>query len=83
LFSDGNENFATDAIEGALPMAGDSVNLSALQAVVAKSGVDILPTECGIRRAMRAVSKNWWCPFGYDYVMAAIHVKHENVLVYS
>jgi hypothetical protein len=25
------------------------------------------------------VVKNWWHSFGYNYVLAAIHAKHEKV----
>jgi hypothetical protein len=78
-----NENFATAAIEGALKMTRDSIDLRSLQVAVAESGACILPAECSVWRAARVVSKNWWHSYGYDYVIAAIHVKHEEVLVYS
>jgi hypothetical protein len=82
MFNGVNENFATAAIEGALVMARDSVDLDAVQGAAAKSGVDILPVEHNVWRVTRAVSKKWWHCFGYDYVLAAIRAKHENVLAY-
>jgi hypothetical protein len=33
-------------------------------------------------RVARVVSKKWWRPFGYDYVLSVIHAKQEEVLVY-
>jgi hypothetical protein len=43
MFASVNENFASAAIEGALAMARDFVDLGALQTAAADSGVDILP----------------------------------------
>jgi hypothetical protein len=51
MFGGVNENFVTAAIEGVLMMAGDSVDLNALQGVATKSGVNILPTERDVRKA--------------------------------
>jgi hypothetical protein len=81
MFGGVNENFITTVVVGALIMARDFVNIDALQSASAESGADILPTECGVLRAARAVSKKWWRSFGYDYVLAAIRATHEKVLV--
>jgi hypothetical protein len=70
MFSGVNENFATVAIEGALAMAGDSVECDIVQSMAVESGVDILPARHDVRRAVWAVSKKWWRPFSYDYVLA-------------
>jgi hypothetical protein len=72
MFAGVNENFVSIAVEGALLMAGDSVDLDALQTVTADSGAYILPTEQDVRRAVRVVSKKWWRSFIYNYVLAAI-----------
>jgi hypothetical protein len=53
---------------------------SASISVVTESGTDVLPAGPDIRRAARAVSKKWWRSFGYDYVLATIRAKHEEVL---
>jgi hypothetical protein len=45
MFAGLNENFVSAAVEGALVMAGESVDLDALQDPAAVSGVHILPTE--------------------------------------
>jgi hypothetical protein len=81
MFGGINENFVTAVVDSALVMAGDSVDLYALQSVAAESGLDILAAECGVRRAARAMSKKWWRSFGCDYVLAAIRATHEKVLV--
>jgi hypothetical protein len=44
--------------------------------------VVVLPAGSDMRRVAHAVSKNWWLPFGYNYVLSAIHSKQEEVLVY-
>jgi hypothetical protein len=77
-----NENLATATIEGALTMAGDSVDLDGVRNATAESGVDILLARHGIRRATWAVSKKWWHSFGNDYVLAAIQASREKVLAY-
>jgi hypothetical protein len=59
-----NENFVSAAFEGALMVAGDSIDLDAIQDAVAASGADILPMERDVRRAACAVEKNWWHSFG-------------------
>jgi hypothetical protein len=79
MFSGVNEKFVTAAIKGALTMAGDSVDLDAIQGAAAESGMDVLPAGPNVRRATRAVSKKWWRSFGYNYVLAATHAKHEEV----
>jgi hypothetical protein len=81
MFAGVNKNFVSAVVKGALMMAGDSVDLNALQSVAADSGADILPAERDVRRVARAVSKKWWCSFGYNYMLAAIRTKHEKVHV--
>jgi hypothetical protein len=75
VFNGVNENVATAAIEGALTLAGDSVDLEAVRTGSSKAGVDILPTVSGIRKAARAFSKKWWRLFSYDYVLSAIRTQ--------
>jgi hypothetical protein len=43
VFADVNENFISVTIESVLVMAGDSIDLAALQASAADSGADIVP----------------------------------------
>jgi hypothetical protein len=81
MFGGVNENYVTAAVEGALIMARDYVDLDALQSTAAESGVDILPDERGVRRVVQAVSKKWWRSFGYDYVLATIRATHKKVLI--
>jgi hypothetical protein len=52
MFGSINENFVTAAVEGALVMVGDSIDLDALQSAADESGVDILPAEHNVRRAV-------------------------------
>jgi hypothetical protein len=33
-----------------------------------------------VRRAARVVVKNWWCSFGYDYVLDAIRARLHEVI---
>jgi hypothetical protein len=75
------KNFTPAAIEGALVMAGDSVDLDVIWGMAVESGVDVLPAGPAVRRAAGAILKKRWRSFGYDYVLAAIHAKHEVVLV--
>jgi hypothetical protein len=82
MFGGINENFATTAVKGALAMAGDPVDLEAMQDATVSSSADILPAGQDVRRVVRAVVKNWWHSFGYNYVLATIHAKHEKVLAY-
>jgi hypothetical protein len=58
-----NENFTTTAIEAALALAGYSVDLNVVRNMAAEGGTDVLPVVSDVRRATRAVSKNWWCSF--------------------
>jgi hypothetical protein len=51
-----------------------------LQAVATDGGVDILPIEQDVRRAVRAVSKKWWQSFGYNYVLTTIHTTLHEVI---
>jgi hypothetical protein len=45
VFAGVKENFISAAVEGALVMVGESIDLDALQEAVAVSGADILATE--------------------------------------
>jgi hypothetical protein len=80
MFSGVNETFATAAIEGALVMAGDSVDLDVVRGTTSESGADVLPAGPDRRRAARAFLKKWWHSFGYNYVLSAIPAKREEVL---
>jgi hypothetical protein len=51
MFGNVNENFATAAIEGALMLASDSIDLEVVWTAASKAGVDILPTASGVRKA--------------------------------
>jgi hypothetical protein len=82
MFSGVNENFATTAIEGALVMPSDSIDLDVVRGTTAEGGVDVLPVGSNVRSVTWAVSKKWWRPFGYNYVLSVIHAKQEEVLVY-
>jgi hypothetical protein len=82
MFGGVNENFAAAAVDGALAMAGDSVDLWAMQDAVVPSGANILPVVRDVQRAACTVVKNWWRSFAYNYVMAAIHAKHEKVFAH-
>jgi hypothetical protein len=62
MFGGVNENFVTATVEGALVMAGDSVELDALQSAAAESGVVVLPAERNVQWATRAVSKKMVAP---------------------
>jgi hypothetical protein len=53
-------------------MAGDSMDLAALQTVAVDRGVDILPKEQDVRRAACVILRKWWRSFGYNYVLATI-----------
>jgi hypothetical protein len=64
MFSGVNKNFATAGIEGALAMAGDSVNLDAIRGAAAKSGADVLPSRPDVRRATWAILKKWVRSYG-------------------
>jgi hypothetical protein len=82
LFCGVNEKFATAAIEGALILAGDSVDLEAVWVASSESGTDVLPTRSSVRKASLAVSKKWWHSFAYDYVLSVIHAQQVKVLSY-
>jgi hypothetical protein len=79
MFGGVNENFATTAVEGALTMAGDSIDLEAMQDVAVSSSADVLHAGQDVRRFAHTVVKNWWHSFDYNYVSPAIHAKHEKV----
>jgi hypothetical protein len=85
MFSGVNENFATAVIEGALTMAGDSVDHDVVRSTAVVSGVDILPARHDIHRAVWAVSKKRWRSFGYDYVLAVFEpiMKRYSLTWYS
>jgi hypothetical protein len=51
VFSDANENFAITAIEGALALASDSIDLEAVWTTASEASVDILPAASGVRKA--------------------------------
>jgi hypothetical protein len=80
MFCGVNENFATAAIEGALALAGDSIHLGDVRAATSEGGMDVLPAGSSVRKAARAISKKWWCSFGYDYVLSVIHAQQVEVL---
>jgi hypothetical protein len=48
VFSGVNENFATAVIEGALTLAGNSVNLEAVRIAASEASADILPAASGV-----------------------------------
>jgi hypothetical protein len=79
MFADVNENFVSAAVEGALVMAGDSVDLDALKDVATESGPDISPLDQDVRRVVREISKKRWCSFNYNYVMTAIRTNLHEV----
>jgi hypothetical protein len=72
MFIGVNKNFATAAIEGALTMAGDSVDHDVVGGTTTESGADVLPTGHNVPRVAQAVSKKWWGLFNYNYVLAPI-----------
>jgi hypothetical protein len=80
VFSGVNENFATAAIEGALVLAGDSIDPEVVRNAAFEAGADILPATSGVRQAAQAISKKWWWSFGYDYVLSAIRARQAEVL---
>jgi hypothetical protein len=82
MFSGVNENFATAAIEGALALAGNSVDLEGVQVATSEGGTDVLPAVSGMRKAARAVSKKWWRSFSYKYMLSVIHAQQSKVLSY-
>jgi hypothetical protein len=80
MFAGINEIFISVVVEGALLMVGDSVDLDALKTVATDIRVDILPAGRDVRNIMWAVSRKWWCSFGYDYVLATIQAKFSEVI---
>jgi hypothetical protein len=75
MFVGVNDNFISVAVEGALKMAGESVDPDTLRDAASESGVDILPMGRDVRRVVHAMSQKWWCSFGYNFVLAATHTK--------
>jgi hypothetical protein len=61
VFSSVNENFATAAIEGALTMAGDSIDLDVVRDIAVEGGADVFPTGSNVRRVTWAVSITTMC----------------------
>jgi hypothetical protein len=55
MFCDVNENFATAAIEGALALASDLVDLDAVRVAASEGGTGVLPAGSSVRNAARAV----------------------------
>jgi hypothetical protein len=51
VFSGVNENFVTAAVEGALVLASDSIDLEAVWIGASKAGADILPAASGVQKA--------------------------------
>jgi hypothetical protein len=51
VFSGVNENFATAAIEGALVLAGDSIDLKVVRTAASEASTDILPAASGLQKA--------------------------------
>jgi hypothetical protein len=54
IFGGVNENIATAAVEGALAMAGDSVDLEVVQDVAVSSGAGILLAGRDVQRSVRS-----------------------------
>jgi hypothetical protein len=80
MFCDVNENFATAAIEGALTLVNDSVDLDVMRVAASEGGTDVLPTVSSMQKAARAISKKWWHSFSYDYVLSVIRAQQAQVL---
>jgi hypothetical protein len=77
MFGGVNENFVTAAVEGALVMAGDSVDLDALQSTATESGADVIPTKHHVWRATWVVSKNGGAPSALTicWLLFVLHTK--------
>jgi hypothetical protein len=82
MFSGMNENFATTAIDGALALASNSIDLKAVRVAASEGGADVLSTAPGMRKAAQAVSKKWWRSFNYDYMLSVICAQQSKVLSY-
>jgi hypothetical protein len=80
MFCDVNENFATAAIEGALTLVSDSVDLDVMRVAASEGDTDVLPTVSSMQKAARAISKKWWHSFSYDYVLSVIRAQQAQVL---
>jgi hypothetical protein len=50
MFCGMNENFATAAIEGALVLAGDSVDLEAVWVAASEGIADVMPAGSGVQK---------------------------------
>jgi hypothetical protein len=75
VFAGVNENFISTAVEGVLVMAGGSVDLAAMQASTADSGVDVLPGEQDVWNTAFAITSKWWRSFGYKSTLVLIKAK--------
>jgi hypothetical protein len=82
MFSGMNENFATTAIEGALALASNLIDLKVVRVAASEGGADVLSTAPGMRKAAQAVSKKWWLSFNYDYMLSVICAQQSKVLSY-
>jgi hypothetical protein len=80
MFCDVNENFATAAIEGALALVSDSVDLDVMRVAASEGDTDVLPTVSSMQKAARAISKKWWHSYSYDYVLSVIRAQQAQVL---
>jgi hypothetical protein len=83
VFSGINENLATAAIEGALTLADDSIDLEAVRTGASKAGTNILPDASGVQKVAWVISKKWWRLFGYDYVLSTIGTQQAKTKVLS
>jgi hypothetical protein len=61
-------------------MAGNSVDLNAIQDAAAINGADISLMERDVWKAAHVVAKNWWLSYGYDYVLSAIRTRLCKVI---
>jgi hypothetical protein len=46
-----NENFAVTAIEGALSLAGHSVDFDVVRVAASQGGIDVLPAGSSVQKA--------------------------------
>jgi uncharacterized membrane protein len=73
VFSGVNENFAIVAIEGALALAGDSIDLEAVHTTASKDGAYILPTASGAQKS---------CTSHFNKMVAVVWLQ-VHVICYS
>jgi hypothetical protein len=60
-------------------MASDSMDLEALQTLIADNGEDFLLGARDVRRLTGVISRGWWCSFGYESALAAIQTRLREV----